>query len=135
VEEADVMAGSASALPDGIITLQARQLGDGSVGAGARRRAGAQDAGRAAREAVGRHRCSRRSDAAVGATHALVFVETNTVRFYDDGSTPTTGTTGNGAPLAAGNALELDMATFANFKMIAETGTATVHVLYYRYGA
>jgi hypothetical protein len=67
-----------------------------------------------------------------GATHALVFVESNPVRFYDDGSTPTTA---NGAPLAAGSALELDMAAFTNFKMIAQVGTAIVSVLYYRYGS
>lgn len=68
-----------------------------------------------------------------GATHALVFVEANAIRYYDDGTTPTTGGTGNGAPLAAGSALEIDLASFANFKMIAQSATATVHVLYAKY--
>jgi hypothetical protein len=68
-----------------------------------------------------------------GATHALVFVESSGIRYYDDGSTPTTGATGNGAPIAAGSALEVDLASFTNFKMIAQTATATVHVLYSKY--
>ncbi len=66
-------------------------------------------------------------------THALLWVENNTIRYYEDGSTPTTGSSGNGPPVVAGSALELDLASFSNFKMIGMTGTATVHVLYWKY--
>ena len=70
-----------------------------------------------------------------GATHALIANDPNgnPIRWYDDGTSPTTGTTGNGPVLNAGDYLELDEASFANFKMIAVTGTATVHVVYWRY--
>jgi hypothetical protein len=67
------------------------------------------------------------------ATHALLWVENNTIRYYEDGSTPTTGASGNGPPVAAGNVIELDLASFSNFKMIALSATATVHVLYWFY--
>lgn len=67
------------------------------------------------------------------ATHAMLFVETADIRYYEDGTTPTTGAAGNGAPVVAGNVIELDLASFANFKMIAKTTLATVHVLYWKY--
>lgn len=67
------------------------------------------------------------------ATHAMLVVENNTVRYYEDGSTPTTGSSGNGPPLIAGSYIELDLVLFSTFKMIGMTGTATVHVLYRKY--
>lgn len=69
-----------------------------------------------------------------GATNA-VFVNDkygNDLRWYWGGSTPTTGTTGNGPVLAAGDYLELDLATFANFKAIAVAASTTGHVYYWK---
>lgn len=68
-----------------------------------------------------------------GATHALIAVEGNNVRWYDDGTSPTTGASGNGPTIVAGDYLELDEAAFSNFKMIALSATATVHVVYWKY--
>lgn len=121
--------------PDGTIVLQARQLGDGSyVQEIAVEPARKTPVGPPEKLAVGTGATVGLSPP-TGATHALLFVEANGIRFYDDGSTPTTGGTGNGAPVAAGSALELDYASFSTFAMIAQSGTATVHVLYYRYGS
>lgn len=70
-----------------------------------------------------------------GATHALIANDTNgaPLRWYDDGTSPTTGTAGNGPPLAVGDYLEVDLAAFTNFKMIAVTTTTTAHVVYWKY--
>lgn len=71
------------------------------------------------------------------ATHALVYAEgtagTNGVRFYEDGTSPTTGATGNGPVLDGGNWWELDTTALSSFKMIARTTTTTVHVIYHKY--
>lgn len=76
-----------------------------------------------------------------GATHALVVNDSHiaspqAIRYYDTGDTPTTGATGNGAPLEAGQFLEIDLLTFSQFKMIciAAGQSATIHVLYRKYG-
>ncbi len=65
------------------------------------------------------------------ATHAVLCNETNSIRWYDTGDTPTTA---NGMLLPAGEYLELDMANFAQFKMIAVATTSTVQIVYRRYG-
>jgi hypothetical protein len=64
------------------------------------------------------------------ATHGLAWVETNTIRYYEDGTNPTSV---NGPPVLAGEVLALDLASFSNFKMIGVGGTATVHVLYWKF--
>ncbi len=72
---------------------------------------------------------------ASGATHAILVNESNAIRWYDTGDTPTTGASGNGPQLAAGDYLELDLSDFTKFKMIAVSASSTVHVLYRRYGS
>jgi hypothetical protein len=128
------VAGFRISTPDGIITIQARQLADGSwaqeLAAEPARRT---PVGPPEKLTVGTGAVVTLSPPGT-ATHCLLFIETNDIRYYDDGSTPTTGTTGNGAPVVAGDALELDLASFANFKMIGKIGTATVHALYWKYG-
>lgn len=130
------MAGFRIATPDGIITLQARQLADGSwkqeVDAAPARRTAV---GPPERISVGTGSVSTLSPPA-GATEAQLFVEAaSDIRYYDDGSTPTTTAAGNGADVPAGGALQLDYASFANFKMVAVSAGVIVQVLYYRYGA
>lgn len=66
----------------------------------------------------------------VGATHALIFVEDAPIRFYEDGSTPTPGSSGSGAMLDDGQSYELDMNVLGQFQMIAVSSTATVFVFY-----
>ncbi len=68
------------------------------------------------------------------ATHAVLCNETQSIRWYDTGDTPTAGATGNGMLLPAGEYLELDLATFSQFKMIAVTTSSTVQIVYRRYG-
>ena len=68
------------------------------------------------------------------ATHAVLCNETNPIRWYDTGDTPTTGSTGNGMLLPAGEYLEIDLADFTQFKMIAVSTSSTVQVVYRRYG-
>lgn len=67
------------------------------------------------------------------ATHAVLSNETNPIRIYDTGDTPTTGASGNGHELVAGTFYEIDAGSFAQFKMIAVGSSSTVHVTYYRY--
>jgi hypothetical protein len=71
---------------------------------------------------------------ASNSTHAILVNESNAIRWYDTGDTPTTGASGNGPQLAAGDYLELDLANFALFGMIAVSASSTVHVLYRRSG-
>lgn len=130
------MAGFLIQTASGQITLQARQLADGSwkqeVDAAPARRT---PVGPPERITVGTGAVSTLSPPA-GATEAQIFVEAaSDIRYYDDGSTPTTGVSGNGADVPASGALQLDYAVFSNFKMVALTGAVAVQVLYYRYGA
>jgi hypothetical protein len=66
------------------------------------------------------------------ATHAIFANDKNgnDLRWYDDGSTPTTGVTGNGPVLSAGDYLEIDLAAFTTFKAIAVSATTTAHIIY-----
>jgi hypothetical protein len=65
------------------------------------------------------------------ATHALISIDTAAVRFTDDGSTPTTGATGNGIYLAAGFIGEL--ACPVALKFIAVSATAQLNISYRKY--
>jgi hypothetical protein len=67
-----------------------------------------------------------------GATHALLAVENNSIRFYDTGDTPSAT---NGLQLDPGTWYEIDLASLSAFKMIAIAGSAIVQVMYRRYGA
>lgn len=130
------MAGFRIQTVDGVITLQARQLTDGSwkqeVDAAPARRT---PVGPPEKLTVGTGAVVTLSPPA-GAVEAQLFVEAaSDIRYYDDGSTPTTGVSGNGAVLPAGSADQLDYAIFTNWKMIAVSAAVTVQVLYYRYGA
>lgn len=66
-----------------------------------------------------------------GATHALLTVEDNDVRFTEDSSSPTTGATGNGLLLPAGFIGE--MALPNALKFIAVSATAELNVTYRKY--
>lgn len=126
------MAGVRIASVDGIITLLARQLASGEWIQEVETAPGRWvPVGPPEKLSVGVGAVVSLSPPGT-ATIAMLFVETNTIRMYDDGSTPTTGAAGNGAPIAAGSALEISLSTFANLKMIGLSGTATVHVLYYK---
>lgn len=63
-----------------------------------------------------------------GATHAELAVDTNDVRWWDDGKTPTAA---NGKPLKAGNYIWIESPS--TFVMIAQSGSASVTVSYYKY--
>ncbi len=65
------------------------------------------------------------------ATHAVLCNETNPIRWYDTGDTPTTA---NGMLLPAGEYLEVDLASFTQFKMIAVSTSSVVQIVYRRYG-
>jgi hypothetical protein len=68
-----------------------------------------------------------------GATECEIFIESaSDVRYYDDGSTPTTTVSGNGATIPANGAAQVVLTTFANWKMIAITASVNAQVLYYR---
>jgi hypothetical protein len=66
-----------------------------------------------------------------GATHALVTVEDNDVRFTEDGSSPTTGAAGLGLWLPSGFIGELVLPN--PLKFIAISATAELNVTYRRY--
>lgn len=66
-----------------------------------------------------------------GATHALITVEDNDVRFTEDSSSPTTGATGSGLLLAAGFIGELALPNALKF--IAVSATAELNVTYRKY--
>ena len=65
------------------------------------------------------------------ATHALLTVEDNDVRFTEDGSNPSTGAGGNGLVLPAGFIGELPLPNALKF--IAVSGTAELNVTYRKY--
>ena len=70
----------------------------------------------------------------VGATAAIVSVETEAVRYRDDGTAPT-ATVGVYLPVTAtiGSLYSfIGRAILANIQFIATTGTATVTVAYYK---
>lgn len=119
-----------------VITLQARQRADGSwaqeIDASPARRT---PVGPPEKITVGVGAVSTLSPPA-GSTEAEIFIEAaSDVRYYDDGSTPTTGLSGNGATIPATGAAQVNLTTFANFKMIAVTAAVIAQVLYYRAGA
>ena len=58
-----------------------------------------------------------------GATHAEIAVETNAIRWWDDGKSPTAS---QGKPLAVGDYFWVESP--ATFRFIAQTGTASVTV-------
>lgn len=71
----------------------------------------------------------------LSANRALIVVETAAVRWYDDGTHPTTT---DGMPLAAGSVMDYDVAdglqsgaTASTLEFIAQSATATVWVSYY----
>jgi hypothetical protein len=66
-----------------------------------------------------------------GATHALLTVEDNDVRFTEDSSSPTTGATGSGMLLTAGFIGELALPNALKF--IAVSATAELNVTYRKY--
>jgi hypothetical protein len=66
-----------------------------------------------------------------GATHAFVTVGVADVRYTEDNSPPTTGTTGNGQLLKDGFVGELPILTAMKF--IAVTATAQLNVSYRKY--
>lgn len=123
------------ATPGGIVNAEARLLANGNyqqeVAAAPGRQTGISPAEKLT---VGSGAVVSLTPAS-GATHALLVNETNSLRWYDTGDTPTAGATGNGPILAAGDYLELDLADFTKFKMIAVSTSTTVHVLYRRYGS
>jgi len=59
---------------------------------------------------------------------ALVSVETNGIRWLDDGQTPTTS---YGQPVAAASA-EILATDFSKVKLVSQSGTAVVNVSFYR---
>lgn len=63
-----------------------------------------------------------------GATHAEIAVDGAAIRWWDDGKTPTAS---EGKPLSAGNYLWVEAPT--TFRMIAQSGTATVTISWYKY--
>lgn len=63
------------------------------------------------------------------ATFAYISTETAAIRWRDDGTAPTTAI---GNPLATGTVLTF-MSNLATLQIIAQTGTATVNVAFYRY--
>lgn len=66
------------------------------------------------------------------AVEVVITVEKSPVKYYVNGSTPTTGVTGSGHTLRFGDALTLDeSAELSNFKVIAISPTATLYVTYY----
>jgi hypothetical protein len=66
-----------------------------------------------------------------GADYAVVRCETNSIRWTDDGTTPTAGATGNGVPMLAADP-PLTIPNPATFKAIRVTADGALHVLYYR---
>lgn len=62
------------------------------------------------------------------ARHALIAVEGEAIRFLDDGSSPTAT---EGFPILE-NSDMLFSGNISQLKMIAQTGTATVTILWYR---
>jgi len=63
-----------------------------------------------------------------GATFAEINIGSNPIRWWDDGKTPTAT---QGKPLNAGDYYWVE--AIANFRMIAQTGTATVTISWYKY--
>lgn len=127
------MAGFQIATAQGVLTEKARQQADGSwvieVEASPARR---KPVGPPERILIGTGAAVTLSPPA-GATMADVFLDDNSgVRYYDDGSTPTTTVTGNGGRIPAGGAAELTLENLATMKMIAETAQVAGNVLYYR---
>ena len=59
---------------------------------------------------------------------ALVSVESQSIRWIDDGQTPTTS---YGQPIASGQAEQIST-DFAQLQMVAQSGTATVDVSFYK---
>ena len=64
------------------------------------------------------------------AVYALIRVETDSIRWRDDGTDPTAA---NGMLLSAGETMTYD-GPLSALKMIRVTTDATVHVSYYTYG-
>jgi hypothetical protein len=64
-----------------------------------------------------------------GATRALMVTETAAIRWRDDGTAPTTSV---GYPLAVA-AHQTIMGNLPTLQVIAQTGTATVNFVFYRY--
>lgn len=62
-----------------------------------------------------------------GATRIIVYCETQAIRWRDDG---TNATATDGMPLATGTRLDYE-GRLSTFTIVAQTGTATVHVSYY----
>lgn len=66
-----------------------------------------------------------------GATHAEIAVDVADIRWWDDGKVPTTGPSGNGKPLKAGNYMWVESPS--TFQMIAQSTTAVVTISFYKY--
>lgn len=64
-----------------------------------------------------------------GATMAYITPETAAIRWRDDGTAPTTTV---GYPVSAGNQLAY-MGNLATLQVIAQSGTSTVNIAFYRY--
>ncbi len=63
-----------------------------------------------------------------GATHAEIAVDGANIRWWDDGKTPTAS---EGKPLTQGNYLWVESPS--TFKLIAQSGTASVTISWYKY--
>lgn len=63
-----------------------------------------------------------------GATHAEIAVDGANIRWWDDGKTPTAS---EGKPLSSGNYLWVEAPS--TFKAIAQSGSATVTISWYKY--
>lgn len=61
------------------------------------------------------------------ATYAMITVETNAIRWRDDGTNPSATV---GQPVAVGGSISYD-GDLAAFKWIPQTGTAQINVSYY----
>jgi hypothetical protein len=67
----------------------------------------------------------------IDTTHALLYIETNDIRWLDDGQVPTTAI---GMKLTADSYFWISgRARILAWKMIAVTATATATVMYYKY--
>lgn len=63
-----------------------------------------------------------------GTMLALIIPQTQSVRWRDDGTSPTASV---GQPLAVGQELEYDSANIASLKFIEQTASAAINVTYF----
>lgn len=66
----------------------------------------------------------------VGAQYARIKADTAAFRYRDDGTAPTTAV---GMPVAVGELLDYDGGVLAGLRVVAQTGTSTLNIIYYRY--